>query len=95
MRASSEPQDFECLFDHQADSESSGGGSSRRLCRPLNQTRKWDVLFLKTSLEHIKGKNCTVRGSSVWEAYAGGLMQLINKALLGFLNKKRERKKEV
>jgi len=51
------------------------------------------VLLLKTCLEHIKGKNSTVRGSSVCEAYAGGLMQLVNKALLGFLNKVRQKKK--
>lgn len=76
------------------DSESSGGGSGRRLCRPLNQTRKQDVLLLKTCLEHIKRKNRTVRGSSVWEAYAGSLMQLVNKALLGFLKKVRQRERK-
>lgn len=86
-----EPQDFNCLFYHWSDSQSSGGGSARRLCRLLNQTRKQ---ILKICLEHIKGKNCTVRGSPVWEAYAGGLMQLVNKALLGFLNKITQRERE-
>lgn len=68
-------------------SESSGSGTGGRLCRPLNQTRKQDMILLKISLEHSKGNNCTVRGSSIWEAYARGFTQLLNKALLGFLDK--------
>lgn len=53
------------------------------------------MFLLKISLEHSKGNNCTVRGSSIREAYARGFMQLLNKALLGFLDKIQQTEKEL
>jgi len=52
------------------------------------------MFLLKTCLEHINGKTCSGRGSSVREAYVGGPMQLVNKVLLGSLDKVSQRKKE-